>query len=109
MTEGSKNWQVERHPEVSLGYADTGASNYVAISGHASLSNDRARIADLWSPFARAWWDSADDPDIRLLTVTPERAELWDGPNVVVAAAVMLTSAITSGKPAMGEHGSVRM
>jgi general stress protein 26 len=107
--EGSKHWQVERYPEVSLGYSDTDASNYVAIAGHATLANDRARIKALWTPFAKAWWDSPDDPDIRLLTVTPERADLWDGPNVMVAAAVMLTKAMTGGKPDMGEHGSVRM
>ena len=107
--EGSKSWQVERYPEVSLGYADNSASNYLAIAGTAALSHDRAQIEELWTPFAKAWWDSADDPDIRVLTVVPERAELWDGPGKLAAAAVMLATAVTGGQPDMGEHGSVRM
>src|SRR5690606_11875114 len=97
------------YPEVSLGYADPGGSNYLAIAGTAALSHDRALIKELWSPFAKAWWVSADDPDIRVLTVDPERAEIWDGPNKLAAAAVMLASAVTGGQPDMGEHGSVRL
>ena len=83
--EGHKNGQVERFPVVNMAFADVKAMNFVSISGTAALSNDRAKIADLWSDFDKAWWDSAEDPDIRLLTVSPERAELWDSPGRLVA------------------------
>ncbi|MCW5714781.1 MAG: pyridoxamine 5'-phosphate oxidase family protein [Bauldia sp.] len=43
------------------------------------MANDRAKIKELWTPFARAWWESADDPDIRVLTVTPSKSEIWEG------------------------------
>jgi len=101
--------QIERYPTVSLAFADQGASDYVTISGQAGVSNDRARIKELWSPFAKAWWDSADDPDIRLVTFTPESAEVWEGPNKLIAYAVMLTAAATGAKPAVGDHGAVRL
>ena len=81
----------------------------LVVNGRAAISNDRDRIKELWSPFAKAWWDSPEDPDIRVLTVTPERAEIWDAPGKIISAAVMLTAAVTGGKPAVGEHGSVRM
>jgi general stress protein 26 len=100
---------LDEFPAVTLGFADPGGSKYVVVNGHAVLSNDRAKIKELWSPFAKAWWDSADDPDIRLLTVTPDRAEIWDSPNKLVATAVMLGAAVTGAKPAVGEHGAVRM
>ena len=100
---------LERFPAVTLGFADPGGSDYVVVNGHAALSNDRARIRELFTPFAKAWWTDADDPDIRLLTVTPERLEVWDGPNRVVAGAVMLTAALTGAKPAVGDHGAVRL
>lgn len=100
---------LDRFPKVTLGFADAGDNKYVVINGTASLSNDRAKIRQLWSPFAKAWWDSADDPEIRLLTVTPDEAELWDSPNKLVASAVMLTAAVTGTKPAVGEHGTVRL
>lgn len=101
--------QIERYPTVGLAFADQGSSDYVTITGQARVSNDRARIKELWSPFAKAWWDSADDPDIRLVTVTPEAAEVWEGPNKLIAYAVMLTAAATGAKPPVGDHGAVRL
>ncbi len=96
-------------PAVTLGFADTAGAKYVVVDGHAELSNDRSKIKALFSPFAKAWWESADDPDIRLLTVTPDRAELWDAPGKLIATAVMLGAAVTGGKPPVGDHGAVRL
>ncbi len=100
---------LEQFPAVTLGFADIGGAKYVVVNGHAALSDDRARIAELFSPFAKAWWDSADDPDIRLLTVSPERAEIWDSPGKLIATAVMLGAAVTGKKPPVGDHGTARM
>ena len=105
----SAGWPLVQYPTVSLSYADPGAGNYLAMVGTARLDNDRARIAELWSPFAKAWWDSPEDPDIRLLTVHPERAEIWDGPSVLVSAAIMLGASLTGGRPDLGEHESARL
>lgn len=107
--EGHKNEQVDEYPVVNLSYADTKGMDFVSISGTASLSNDRARIKELWSDFDKAWWDDADDPDIRLLTVVPERAELWDSPGRLVAFTALLTSAVTGNQPDMGDNATVRM
>ena len=101
--------QLEKFPTVTLAFADHGSHDYVTITGQAAVSNDRAQIKELWTPFARAWWDSADDPEIRLLTVTPENAEIWEGPDQLVATALMLTAAITGARPPIGDHGAVRM
>lgn len=106
---GAKYRHLDASPNVVLGFADTGGSKYVVVTGQAALSNDRAKIKALWTPFAKAWWDSADDPDIRLLTVMPEKAELWDAPNKLIATAIMLTAAVTGTKPAVGDHGTVRI
>lgn len=100
---------LDEFPAITLGFADPGGPKYVVVNGHAALTDDRAKIKELWSPFAKAWWDSADDPDIKLLTVTPDRAEIWDSPNKLIATAVMLTAAVTGAKPAVGDHGAVRM
>ena len=105
--DGHKIEQVERFPVVNLAYADTGAMKYVSISGTAHVSNDRAKIKDLWSNFDKAWWDDENDPDIRLLTVSPERAELWDSPGKAIALATMLTAAVTGAKPKMGDNATV--
>lgn len=106
---GDKNAQIDQFPTVNLSYAEPGAMNYISLSGTASVSNDRAKIADLWTDFDKAWWDDANDPDIRLVTVTPERAELWDSPGRLVAMATMLTAAITGTKTDFGDNATVRM
>jgi len=73
-------------------------------SGTAGASNDRARIAELWTAADRAWWDDAEDPAIRLLTVDPGDAELWKGPNRIAAAARLALAAATGAKSDFGEN-----
>lgn len=106
---GAKNWEVEKYPAVALAFMDSGKNDYLTVAGEAELSNDRAKIRALFSPFAQAWWDSADDPAIRLLTVRPAQAEIWEGPNRLVAGAIMLAAAATGKRPPVGDHGAVRL
>lgn len=105
----SKNWQIDQFPQVNLSFADIGAMKFISISGQAVLSNDRAKIKELWGPFDKAWWDDENDPEIRLLTFTPETAELWDSPNKAIAFSTMLVSAVTGAKPKMGDNATVRI
>lgn len=107
--EGHKNVQIERFPVVNLSYADVKGMDFVSISGRAEVSNDRDKIHDLWTDFDKAWWESEKDPDIRLITVTPERAELWDSPGRMIAFATMLTAALTGAKTDFGNNATVRM
>jgi general stress protein 26 len=98
---------IERFDAVVLGFTE--GKKCVTLNGHARVSNDRAKIHALWTPFAKAWWDSADDPRIRVISVTPEHAELWDSPSTLVAGAIMLTAAATGAKPAVGDHAKVSL
>ena len=101
--------QIDVSPKVTVAFADTGGNKYVTFSGNALVTNDRARIKQLWTPFAKAWWESADDPAIRVITVMPNEAELWDSPGKFVAAAIMLTAAVTGTQPAVGDHAKLRV
>lgn len=107
--EGHKLSEIERFPDVSLAFVDNGAHRYVVIAGSARVSNDRAMIAKLWSAFDKAWWEDENDPNIRLLTVTPENGELWDSPNSIVSGAKMLFAAATGAKPEMGDTAKVTL
>ena len=107
--EGHKLTEIENFPHISLAWADNGGHKYVVIAGEADVSNDRQKINELWEAFDKAWWDSADDPKIRLLKVTPEDGEVWDSPNMLVSAAKMLAAAATGAKPNMGDTGKARL
>jgi general stress protein 26 len=101
--------QIAESPVVTLVFADTGGNKYVTFTGNATVSNDRATIKALWTPFAKAWWESADDPAIRVITFNPSEAELWDSPGKLIASAIMLTAAVTGAKPAVGDHAKVKV
>jgi len=105
--EGNKNTQIDQFPYVSCFWANNSDYKYVLISGKAVLSNDRAKIKDLWEDTDRAWWEDENDPTIRLITVTPEDGELWDSPGKPVALAKMIFAAVTNSAPKMGDNAKV--
>lgn len=77
------------------------------ISGPAAVTNDRKNIAELWQKTNAAWWDSADDPEIRMITVKPDEGELWDSHRLVVATARMALAAPTGSMPDVGDNAKV--
>ena len=77
-----------------MGHAD---GDYVSIAGSAELIDDAGRKHELWSAAGRPWFDGPKDPDLVLLKVTPQRCEVWDGPDSRVIrswAASASTSAV---------------
>ena len=104
-----KDHEIQFDPNVIVAFVDPSAQKYAWVRGHAVVANDRAKIRELWTPFAKAWWDGPDDPDIRVVKVTPESAEYWDSPGKIAAYAAMLAAAVTGGKPAVGDNQTVAL
>jgi general stress protein 26 len=104
-----KEDDIKRYGKVCLAFSDTGAQNYVSVAGEAEVVVDRAKIGELWGIPAKAWWKSPDDPNIRLLKVTPVDAQYWDAPGSTVAYVKMATAALTGSRPSMGENRKVKM
>lgn len=104
-----KDDEIEADPQVCLAFADSKGQKYVSVSGTATVSNDRARIRELFSTPAKAWWDSAEDPAIRVLKIDPSSAEYWDSPGTVVSYIKMFAAAVSDSKPDMGENAKVRL
>jgi general stress protein 26 len=104
-----KDAEIEQYGKVCLAFADTGGQKYVSLAGHAEVTSDRGKIRELWGTPAKAWWDSPDDPNIRVLKVTPQEAEFWDGPGTTIASIKMATAALTGHRPNMGENRKVAM
>ncbi|MDH6266886.1 general stress protein 26 [Rhizobium sp. SG_E_25_P2] len=104
-----KDDEIARYPHVCLAFADTKGQKYVSLSGTAEVLNDRDRIRELWATPAKAWWDSPDDPSIRILKVTPAFAEYWDSPGTVISYIKMAAAAVSNSKPDMGDNAQVSM
>lgn len=69
--------ELEADPNVSLGYYDDGSKEWVSVSGTATISQDRARIHELYQPDWKVWFPDEggerdggpDDPRLALIFV----------------------------------------
>lgn len=100
---------IAKNPSVGLAFADTDDQNYVSVSGQVEISNDRDKIAELWSTPAKAWWSNPEDASIRVLKFTPKDAQYWDGPGTKASYIKMLTEAAENSQTTVGDQGDVRM
>jgi general stress protein 26 len=99
--------QIQADPDVTLSFQK--GVTYAVVHGKAMVSDDAAKIADLWTAFDKAWWTGPDDPRIRLITITPGKAEYWESPGKLVAYTDMILAAAIGTRPATGDHGTVRL
>ncbi len=107
---GHKDEDIALYPHVTVICQDRGANLYIAVAGRATISQDKAKIRDLWNPAAQAWWEGPDDSAIRVLRVTPNDAQFWDGPNALMSTAAMLGAAVTGQRPSdLGDNRKVDM
>jgi general stress protein 26 len=104
-----KDEEIARNPNVNVSFADASDQKYVSVSGTAVVSNDRAKIKQLFSTPAKAWWNSAEDPNIRVLKIAPESAEYWDSPGSVISYVKMAAAAVSGTRPDIGENRKVTM
>jgi len=104
-----KDEEISRNPGINLSFADAGSQTYVSLTGTASVANDRAKIKELFSTAAKAWWDSPDDPNIRVLKITPDDAEFWDSPGTVISYVKMAAAAMSGSRPDLGDNRKVSL
>ena len=102
-----KDDEIAANPAINLSFADAGDMKFVSVSGTAAVSNDRAKIKELFSTPAKAWWDSAEDPNIRVLKFTPDEAEFWDSPGTVISYVKMAAAAVSGTRPDIGTNRKV--
>lgn len=72
-------WSVQRHPRVNVAYTDSTRGRFVSISGTAHIVNDPRKAESLWLPHHQGWLDRPDSPDVRVVRITVESAQVWGG------------------------------
>jgi general stress protein 26 len=72
----TKAAEIFYQPRVAVVAQDGGA--FLTVSGIASISDDHGRIASLWRPSWKLWFEGPEDSRLVLIEVNPERAEYWD-------------------------------
>ncbi|WP_101651010.1 pyridoxamine 5'-phosphate oxidase family protein [Brevibacterium ihuae] len=100
--------ELARDSEVNVAYS--GKSSWVSVSGTAAVIRDVEKQKELWNTFTSAWFSGgADDPDVRLIRVTPRTAQFWDSPGGVRTMVSMIAAAASKGTPQAGESRTVDM
>jgi general stress protein 26 len=107
--ESAKDEDIAARPQVNLAFADTSGQTYVSLTGEAVVSNDRAKIRELFSTPAKAWWNDAEDPSIRVLKITPHDAQYWDSPGTVRSYIKMAAAVVSDARPDLGDNQKVDM
>ena len=99
---------IQADPRVNVSYSSD--SGWVSLTGTATVSEDRAKLRELWDASADAFMEGGpDDPDTGLIEVTADSAEYWDSPGAI-ATAVQLVKGLVSDEPAEpGDSGVVQL
>lgn len=104
---GHKDEEVAGDNHVCLMFSKPGDGKFLTVTGRARVLDDRALIRDLWNSAAEAWWSGPEDPGVRVIEVTPEDAQFWEGPHGIAASVQMVIAAATSMPPVMGDQRKV--
>lgn len=86
--------------------SDAAKGIYADLHGTLELSQDKAKLEELWSTVADAWFEGGkDDPDIRLLRLNIDAGEVWITPTSGITFMLGIARAQLMGtSPDMGNH-----
>jgi general stress protein 26 len=109
-TSAHKVKETQADDRVCLTLADPSANLYLSVSGHAQTSQDRELIHSIWNTAAAAWFESGpDNPDVSVLTLTPDYAEYWEGTASTLAKAWQLAAGAFGKKPDLSTNAKLTM
>ena len=94
---------------VCVSYANNTKTDYVSISGRATIVRDREKMKALYTKWIDVFFPKGlDDPDLALLRVEIEKAEYWDSPNTAVGRLYALAKGLITKNPdAVGENRKI--
>lgn len=84
---------------------DSGQGLFARLEGRLALSEDRAKLDELWNAVAASWFeDGRQDEDIQLLRFDLDTAEIWVTGGSLGFLYQIARSKLTGEKPDLGEH-----
>ncbi|MGE0420319.1 MAG: pyridoxamine 5'-phosphate oxidase family protein [Acetobacteraceae bacterium] len=67
-------------------FSSKGHDLFASVRGNLSMDNDRAAVDRLWNRYVAAWYEGGkDDPNLALLRLDAETAEIWESGSSLVA------------------------
>jgi general stress protein 26 len=92
-----KNAEIASRSQVRLFLQGSEHSDLLHLTGTAEVTQDKAKIKELWSPILKTWFtDGLDDPRITAIKVTPHGGYYWDNKhgNAVAGMKMLVGAAV---------------
>ena len=94
-----KNQEIKMDDTVQLLFQGSPHSDFLDISGKASISTDKNKIKELWEPIIKTWFtEGVDDPRITVIKVEPQSGYYWDTKHGNAVAGVKMLIGAALGK-----------
>ncbi|WP_299288321.1 pyridoxamine 5'-phosphate oxidase family protein [uncultured Mucilaginibacter sp.] len=94
-----KNNEIQQDDHVHLLFQESHRSGFLNVYGDAYISEDKAKIEELWDPILKAWFtEGKDDPRISVVKVVPTEAYYWDNKHGDAIAFLKQTASAVVGK-----------
>lgn len=99
---------IEADPRVNVSFSSK--SGWVSLSGTARMSEDRAKLEELWDASAGLFMSGGpEDPSNVLLQVDGATAEFWESPGTVVSVIELAKGLVGRGTPDLGDNDIVTL
>jgi general stress protein 26 len=93
------NTDISRDSSVQLYFQGSPFAGFLHLTGQASISDDRTKIEEFWSPMLKTWFTGGiDDPRISVIKVTPEDGYYWDNKHGQAVAFVKIIVGALTGR-----------
>lgn len=94
-----KNEELQSDTTVQLLFQGSPHSDFLSVTGTATVTTDKQKIKELWDPLVKTWFtEGVDDPRISVIKVKPNEAYYWDNKNGNMIAFLKMTIGAAIGK-----------
>ena len=104
--------EISKARQVHLTFAHPGKESYLDLWGMSHVVTDRNLVKEKWSPLVKAWFPAgADDPNLALLHVHPERCYYWDAETGKMIQFLKMAVGAATGNPRIsdGAQGNLKI
>ncbi len=106
-----QNLHLKSDDKVQLFFLNSHDSEFMTLFGKASVSDNKQKIEELWTPIANVWFkDGKEDKDLSVIKFIPEDGYYWDTQHGKMIQMFKLAIGAVTGKPLDdGLEGKIRL
>lgn len=94
-----KNQELANDSGVQLFFQGSAHSDFLTVSGEATITRDKEKIEELWEPIVKTWFtEGVDDPRITAIKFAPKSGFYWDTKHGTAVAGVKMLIGAAIGK-----------